>query len=181
MKTELNRENKRAAGGELTLMTCEAQPQTPFKTQLSVILHTHHSATCRTWHFRTCLIPEFISWSSFVPRNPGPAKLWGECLPSVWSMKLFFVTDLRLGSFQMTVGKPPNCITYNYKISNCIKEPTLINCTFIKISVPRQIFSCEDQNHLTSQNDMAFSKRWMCQRPPTQFWRATSRRGGDST
>ena len=44
---------------------------------------------------------------------------------------------------------PPNCITSNCKTSNCIKELTL-NYTFIKIIVPRQIFSFDFQYHIMS-------------------------------
>ena len=36
-------------------------------------------------------------------------------------------------------GKPPNCIASDYKTSDCIKERT-INCTFIRINKPRQVF-----------------------------------------
>ena len=46
-------------------------------------------------------------------------------------------------------GKPPNCITSNCKTSYCVKEPIPF-CTFIKISVPRQVFWCGGQNHIMS-------------------------------
>ena len=45
--------------------------------------------------------------------------------------------------------KPPSCTTFKCKTSDCIKEPTL-NCTFIKISEPWQVFPCDGQNHIMS-------------------------------
>ena len=47
------------------------------------------------------------------------------------------LSDLALcvPNYKKKTGKPPNCMTYKYKTSFCIKVPSL-NYIFVKISVP---------------------------------------------
>ena len=51
--------------------------------------------------------------------------------------------------YDVNTGKTPSCITSNCEFFHCTKQP-IPNCTFNKISVPRQVFSSDGQNHIMS-------------------------------
>ena len=74
----------------------------------------------------------FLDWQSFVLSELFNNKL----------RPLYWITAAN-------TGKNHNCVTSNWKTFYCIKKP-ISNCTFIKISVPRQVLSCDAQSHIMS-------------------------------